>query len=150
MRRVKCADMRSTKGKGEAAEIQNINSQSGNKESERDERGWLPVINTNGARLEQIDADMVRAQERARRCCENATRETGRFVRVPTARCMRRKAQTTRDGAVGDERGRSTAVTASGTARRGARSLGLTVRRRSSWMMGEEADAAEQIRRSLE
>ena len=79
MRRVKCADMRSTKGKGEAAEIQNINSQSGNNESERDERGWLPVINTNGARLEQIDADMVRAQERARRCCENATRETGRF-----------------------------------------------------------------------
>jgi hypothetical protein len=34
-------------------------------------------------------------------------------------------------------------MTASGTARRGARSLGLAVRRRSSWMMGEEADAAE-------
>ena len=47
MGQVNCVDIGSTRGEREATEIQNINSQSGNEQSERGGREWLPVINTD-------------------------------------------------------------------------------------------------------
>ena len=74
MRWVNCADMRSTRGEGEATEVQNINSQSGNEQSEGSGRRWLPVINTGWMVLVQGGACRIRARGRARRCLQKARR----------------------------------------------------------------------------
>lgn len=67
--------MDSTRGEREWRRFQNINSQSGNNDSEGYEREWLPVINTDRDELEQFCADIVRARRRARCWRRNATRE---------------------------------------------------------------------------